>query len=134
MIDIKEAYLFYSKGWSLRKVGALHNLSGERIRQLFIRAGLTTRKQGTYRKYSTCAKGHTLKKGEYRSKCVRCWTEKWARRLRGEHLKKVCKHGHNLTPDNLYHYKWGKDGNKGRRCKTCAKRGMRKYWMKLKRS
>jgi hypothetical protein len=41
--------------------------------------------------------------------------------------KTHCKHGHQLSGDNLYLYENGKQGRPSRRCKTCLRDNARRY-------
>jgi hypothetical protein len=49
---------------------------------------------------------------------------------RHKHLKEFCKHGHELTPDNLY-FRNTKHGIQ-RTCKNCFKRRAKEYYKKKK--
>lgn len=128
--NLEKAYKEYCAGDTLKIIGERYgNITRERVRQVFSKSGLVSRPSGYFRKYTHCTEGHELDKGEFQKACRICKKLKAEARARGEHFKKVCKHGHEMTKDNIIYFKY-KSGNTGRRCKKCHSSAMQMRWIR----
>lgn len=130
LANLSAAYQEYQAGATLRTIGKKYNISGERVRQIFKKDNLPTRKRtGAPRIYFQCKKGHKLGKGETRVKCQVCKKELKEFREKGLHLKTHCIHGHAYTKENTLCFKYT-NGKPGRKCKKCHYQNMYNYFAK----